>query len=59
LAAGTSEAAPNSLVRLWTLDGKRIAEAKLARAGNAVAFSPDGARLVVATDDKVVVFALK
>jgi len=46
-------------VRLWTLDGKRVAEAKLPRAGNAVAFSSDGARLVVATDDKVVVFALK
>jgi WD40 repeat protein len=46
-------------VRLWTLHGKRVAEAKLPRAGNAVAFSSDGARLVVATDDKVVVFALK
>jgi hypothetical protein len=46
-------------VRLWTLDGKRLAEAKLPGPGNAVAFSADGARLVVATDDKVVVFALK
>ena len=46
-------------VRLWTLDGKRLGEAKLPGAGNAVAFSSDGARLVVATDDKVVVFALK
>jgi hypothetical protein len=46
-------------VRLWTFDGKRLAEAKLPRAGNAVAFSSDGARLMVATDDKVVVFALK
>ena len=46
-------------VRLWTFDDKRLAEAKLPRAGNAVAFSSDGARLVVATDDKVLVFALK
>lgn len=46
-------------LRLWTLDGKRLAEAQLPGAGNAVAFSPDGTRLVVATDDKVVVFAVK
>ena len=45
--------------RLWTLDGKRVAEAKLLSAGNAVAFSSDGQGLAVATDDKVVVFAIK
>jgi WD domain, G-beta repeat len=49
----------DNLLRLWTRDGKRVAETKLARAGNAVAFSPDGTRVVVATDDKVVVFAIK
>lgn len=49
----------DALVRLWSLDGKRVAEAKLPRAGNAVAFSDDGSKLVVATDDKILVFALR
>jgi WD40 repeat protein len=49
----------DALVRLWSLDGKRVAEAKLPRAGNAVAFNDDGSKLVVATDDKVIVFAIK
>jgi len=49
----------DAVVRLWTLDGKRVAEAVLPRPGNAVAFSADGARLAVATDDKVAVFAIK
>ena len=48
----------DALVRLWSLDGKCVAEAKMPRAGNAVAFSDDGGKLVVATDDKVIVFAL-
>jgi WD40 repeat protein len=51
--------AQDGQVRIWTLDGKRLAEATLPRAGNAVAFSSDGQRLAVATDDRVVVFAVK
>jgi hypothetical protein len=46
-------------VRVWTLAGKRVAEANLGRAGNAVAFSSDGKQLLVATDEHVVIFAVK
>jgi WD40 repeat protein len=45
-------------VRVWSLDGKRRAEAALGRPGNAVAFSPDGKQLVVATDEHVAIFSL-
>jgi WD40 repeat protein len=46
-------------VRVWSLAGKHLAEAALGQPGNVVAFSADGSRLLAATDDRVVVFAVK
>jgi WD40 repeat protein len=45
-------------LRVWTLDGKQVAEATLAAPGNAVAFSDDGKQLFAATDASVAVFAV-
>lgn len=45
-------------VRVWSLAGKRLAERALGRPGTAVAFSPDGGRLLAASDDRVTVLAV-
>lgn len=45
-------------LRVWSLAGKRLAEASLGRPGTAVAFSPDGTRLYAASDDRVAVLTV-
>lgn len=52
-------AGQDRLLRLWSIDGARLAEAPLGGTGNAIAFDPGGQRVLVATDERIVVFAVK